>query len=263
MLQHPRPHAPCLSRRAGSGCSGRTAAAARPRSIRGRRRRSCRRRAGPRSGSRYAGRRRGSSSRSGRCRTCRDQGAMRELPGFSALAPTGHAALADHELVLHIPGDARRRRPAADAVGRAAVAVDHQVAAVLERDHLGGIAPDVGPFGRGPGEAVVLGDHHDHGLGIARRVDVGAHGGDQAAVGEAKQGRLLVVDDRGRVVGEGRVVFPVQAAIVGAHQGRAGRFALALLLVAADAAVEAHQDGARGQLPAAEAAAAVLERAGR
>ena len=226
-LEALRAHA-LLSRRAGTACRARTAAAARPRSTRDRRRGSCRRRAAPRSDSRYAGRRRGSSSRSRPLPYLPLSGPMRERARALALAPAGHAALADDELVRHVPGDAVLRDAAARAVGRAAVAVDHQVAAVLERDHLGRIAPDVGPFRRRPGEAVILGDHDHHVLGVARRIDVGAHGADEAAVAQAHQRRLLVVDDRGRVVGEGRVVLPVVAAIVRAHQRRARGLALAL-----------------------------------
>ena len=135
----------------------------------------------------------------------------------------GHAALADDELVLDVPAEAVLGDAAAGAVGRPAIAVDHEVAAVLERDRLGRIAPDVQPFRRRPGEAVILRYHHHHVLGVARRIDVGAQEADEAAVLQAQDRRLLIVDDRGRIVGERRVVFPVVAAVVGAHQGRARR----------------------------------------
>src|SRR6185369_1830669 len=82
----------------------------------------------------------------------------------------GHAALAHDELVLHVPGQAVLGDQPAHAIGRPAIAVDHQVAAILERHQLGRIAPDIGPFRRRPGEAVILGDDHHHVLGVAARL---------------------------------------------------------------------------------------------
>ena len=87
---------------------------------------------------------------------------------------------------------------AAHAIGRPAIAVDHEIAAILQRDRLGRIAPDVEPFRRRPGEAVIVGDDHHHVLGVAAGIDMGAQEADEAAVLEAQQRRLLVVDDAGR-----------------------------------------------------------------
>src|SRR5207253_8891073 len=52
----------------------------------------------------------------------------------------GHAALAHDELVLDVPGQAVLGDHAAHAIGRPAIAVDHQVTAILERHQLGLIA---------------------------------------------------------------------------------------------------------------------------
>ena len=64
----------------------------------------------------------------------------------------------------------------------------------------------------------------------------------------------------GRVEGDRRIVLPVLAAVVGAHQRGSRRFVFAFLAVAADAAIDAHEQRAVGHQPAAEPAAAVLQR---
>src|SRR5258708_37123762 len=148
-----------------------------------------------------------------------------------------HPAFTDDELVLHVPAEAVLGNHPAHAIGWPPVAVDHEIAAILERYGLGRIAPDVRPFRRRPREAVILGDGHHQVLGIAARIDVGAHMRDQAAILEPEQRGLFIVDDGGGVVVPRRVVFPVFAIVVGTHQGLAHAFALALLSIAAMTAV--------------------------
>jgi len=88
---------------------------------------------------------------------------------------------------------------------------------------------------------------------------MGPHEADQPPVLEPNQPRLFIVDDAGRVVAEGRIVFPVVAPVIRPHQCRARAFALALFAVTPDAAVQPQQQPAVRQFPAAAAAAAVLQ----
>ena len=89
---------------------------------------------------------------------------------------------------------------------------------------------------------------------------MGAHEADQLAVIEPHQPGFFVVNNVGGVIGEGRVIFPVPAAIIRADQERPRAFAFAFLFVAMHAAIEAHQKPAIGQLPAAEPTARMLHR---
>ena len=173
----------------------------------------------------------------------------------------GHAALADDELVLDVPGqavlgDARRARRRADGDSRRPSGSDRPAARSSRPDsprcsvHFGGVQEK--PSSSETTITMFLAS--PDGLTWVRMKQT------RRPSFRRSSGRLLVVDDRGRIVGQRRVVFPVVAAVVRAHQRRARRLALALLLVAVDAAVEAHEDRAVRQLPAAEPAAAMLER---